>query len=223
MKAWQMLLEERLGADDAPAVLNRDLLNRMACSARAGGGPVPASSLTHWLKTARTRNKLLPVVAGLYLNRYRASPGSLADAVHWLRADAIVSLNTVLGDAGILNNPSQLVTAVVPLNRGAPLPKLGRQVTQAGTVQFFGLPRRILDAGETDDRLEPVASRDHARATSEKALLDWLYLAKSPRSRRTSPPKSDIDLALLNRRRLKRLAMAMDIKLELDTWLKNDN
>lgn len=219
MKDWQMRIEERLGADDAPAVLNRDLLNRMTRSARAGR-PVPTSSLTHWLKTARMRRKLLPVVAGLYLNRYRARPGSLADAVHWLRADAIVSLNTVLGDAGILNNPSQLMTAVVPLDTGAPPPKLGRQVTQAGTVQFFGLPRRIHDAGEPEDRLESAAPRDHVRATPEKALLDWLYLARSPHSRRTSPPKSDIDLTLLNRRRLKRLAAAMDIKRELDAWLK---
>lgn len=220
MKPWQMTLEQRLGADDAPAVLNRDLLSRLSRSSRAGA-PVPVSSLTHWLKAARARGKLQPVVEGLYINGFRTPPGSLADAAHWLRADAVVSLNTVLGDAGVLNNPSHTVTAVVPIDRGAPPPKLGRRETRAGYLHFFGLPRRILEAGDPEDRLErthlPVL--DHVRVTPEKALLDWLYLAHSPRSRRTLPPRGDIDVTLLDRARLKRLGRAMGLMPTLETWL----
>lgn len=220
MKPWQMRLEEALKAIDAPAVLSRDLLNRMARTAR-DGKTVPTSSLTHWLKGARAAGNLAPVVQGLYLNRYRGRPVQLADVPHWLVPDAVISLNTVLGDSGVLNNPSPMVTAVVPLDRGAPPPKLGRRATQAGTIQFFGLPRRILEAGRPEDRLEFRTPRDHARATPEKALLDWLYLAKSPRSHRTFPPKDDLDRDLLDRARLRRLAAAMGLSDALSIWLKN--
>ncbi|MGA9855688.1 MAG: hypothetical protein WBR29_10470 [Gammaproteobacteria bacterium] len=219
MKPWQMRLEETLRTADAPAVLSRDLLTRMARTAREGE-PAPTSSLTHWLKGARITGNLAPVVQGLYLNQYRKNPVLLADAAHALVADAVISLNTVLGDSGVLNNQSRVVTAIVPIDRAAPPPKLGRRATQAGIIQFFGLPRRILEAGRPDDRLESTMQRDHVRATPEKALLDWLYLANSPRSRRTLPPKGDMDIDLLDRARLKRLAAAMELSDALSMWLK---
>jgi hypothetical protein len=209
MKIWQIRFEAALGAPDAPPVLTRDLLARMARSAR-DGVPLAPSSLSHWLAGARERARLNPVVQGLYLNHFRARPGTLADAAAALRLDAIVSLNSVLGDEGILNNPSHILTAVVPIDVGAPAPKLGRQVTATGTLHFFGVPRRILEAGEPPDRL---ASADHPRATPEKALVDWLYLAASPRSLRTAPPWSDLDLSRLDRSRLLRLAKAAGIAL----------
>lgn len=219
MKPWQRQLEATLTAPGAPAALNRALLVRMAQSAR-GGEPVPSSSLTHWLKGARDLGRLASVVEGLYLNRYRRAPVALADAAHWLMPDAVVSLNTALGEAGVLNNPSRIVTAVVPLDPGAPPPKLGRRETDAGTFQFFGLPRRILEAGEPEDRLASVMPRDHVRATPEKALLDWLYLGMSPRSRRQPPPLTDIDFDLIDLKRLKRLARAMDLTASLEAWRK---
>lgn len=221
MKPWQIRLEDALAATDAPAVLSRDLIARMARTAR-DGDTLPASSLTHWLKGARRRVWLAPVVEGLYLNRYRRAPTSLADAAHWLIPDAVVSLNTVLGDAGVLNNPSRIVTAVAPIDPGASPPKLGRRVTQAGTLQFFGLPRRILEAGEPGDRLESPSLKDHVRATPERALLDWLYLAKSPRSKRTLPPGDDLDVGSLDRARLSRLAEAMGLEEALAAWWGRD-
>lgn len=218
MKPWQRRLEERLRANDGPAVLSRDLLARMARSAR-GGDELPASSLTHWIRAAAQNGRLQPVVRGLYLNRWRARPGTLADAAPWLRADAVVSLNTALAEAGALNNPTRIVTAVVPLDAGAPPPRLGRQATRAGSFQFHGLPRRILEAGKTEDRLESAGGFDHARATPEKALVDWLYLAASPRSTRHLPPRGDIDMSLLKRSRLRALARAAGVTVLLDDWV----
>ena len=217
MKAWQMEFENRLTADDAPPVLNRDLLARMARSAQ--GRAIPASSLSHWLKSALARKKLKPVQRGLYLNAFRAKPGTLADAADWLRHDAVVSLNSVLGDAGVLNNPSRTVTALVPVDAGSP-PSLGRKQTSAGEFHFFGVPRRFLEAGQAGDRLQSQLGLEHARATPEKALLDWLYLANSPRSYRTWPPRADLDVSMLDRQRLQRLARAMGLEKILDDWLK---
>ena len=219
MKSWQMAFESRLGAGDAPTVLSRDLLARMARSAH-GNRAVPASSLSHWLKSAQARAKLPRVQRGLYLNAFRSPPGRLADAVPWLRTDAVVSLNTVLGEAGVLNNSSRAVTAVVPIDAGASPPQLGRKTTAAGVFHFFGLPRRVLEAGAADDRLDPHGGVEHARATPEKALLDWLYLAASPRSHRTWPPRGDLDITLLDQQRLRRLARAMGTTQILNIWLE---
>lgn len=218
MKDWQIKLEAELSAPTAPAVLSRNLLARFARS--ASGRSLPESSLSFWLKNTRRRGKLKPIQRGLFLNCFRMPPGQLADAVPWLRRDAVVSLNTVLGDAGVLNNPSHTVTAVVPIDRGAPPPRLGRQVTRVGTVHFFGIPRRILEAGTVEDRLDDDGRRDHVRATPEKALLDWLYLAASPRSHREFPPRQDIDLELLDSRRFARLAKAASLWDVLQSWRK---
>ncbi|HVC37319.1 MAG TPA: hypothetical protein VNF46_02845 [Gammaproteobacteria bacterium] len=219
MKPWQIKFETHLAQAGAPAVLSRDLLARMARSAR-GNLPVAGSSLSHWLKSAEARGRLQRVQRGLYLNGLRAPPGQLADATGWLRTDAVVSLNTVLGEAGVLNNPARVVTAVVPVDAGAPPPQLGRKHTVAGTFHFFGLPRRILEAGAARDRLQTDGGVEHARATPEKALLDWLYLAASPRSHRTWPVRGDMDLDLLDNKRLRKLARASGLDKALDDWLR---
>lgn len=223
MKLWQAKLEQRFAEHDAPAALTRDLMKRFANSAQkrpAFGKATPESSLTYWIRQLAEAGKLEMIQRGIYLNRLRRKPVSLADAVPSLQRDAVVSLNTVLGDAGVLNNPSRIITAIVPIDRNAPSPsRLGRRKTKAGTVHFFGMPRDILEAGKPEDRLEPIEAYDHVRATPEKALIDWLYLGASPRSRRTLPPHSDIDMEMLDARRLKRLAKATALEEVLHDWI----
>lgn len=220
MKAWQKNLHRALSAPDAPPVLNRDLLARIAASAWEGR-PVPASTLSHWIRRAKELDELHPIQRGLYLNAFRHPPGRTEDAAGWLRNEAVVSLNTVLGDAGVLNNPVHSVTAVVPLDHGHPPPSLGRVRTRIASFHFFGLPRTVLEAGPDDDRLEPPGRHEHARATPEKALVDWLYLAESPRSRRRLPPSHDLDFDLLDIPRLYRLARATNLTQALQTHFGN--
>jgi hypothetical protein len=216
MIAWQSRLAGALAEPGAPPVLPRDLLRRFARSAR--GQAVPESTLTWWIRNAVATGQLLAVQRGLYLNRFRNPPGKLADAIAFFHRDAVVSLNTALGDAGVLNNPSRVVTAVVPIDAGFPAPKLGRRRSLVGTLHFLGMPRRILEAGTLADRLEPPERFEHLRATPEKALLDWLYLGRSSRSLRTPPPPDDIDMDLLDQRRLRRLARAARLIDPLAEW-----
>jgi hypothetical protein len=128
----------------------------------------------------------------------------------------VVSLQTVLGDAGVWNNYTGWVTAVVPLSRRYATPSLGKLAATAGTFVFRGIPERVLEAGHEDDRL--VLGASYRRATPEAALLHWLYLSNSPRSRMSAPP-SDMELESLDSRRLKRLAAAMDLSEQLESWL----
>ena len=60
----------------------------------------------------------------------------------------------------------------------------------------------------------------HPRATPEKALCDWLYLAASPRSPMRSPPL-DLEAERLDTDRLQRVANAMSIEQHLDEWLRS--
>lgn len=219
MKTWQEKFEQLLGAPEAPPVLTRDLVARFACSANRNC-VIPVSSLTYWLHQLLSRSKLRPVKRGLYLNGFRSRPALLADAIPWFYRDAVVSLNTVLGDAGILNNPSTTLTAVVPIdNNTHPPARLGRSTSKAGRLHFFGIPRRILQAGIAAERLEQHDRFEHPRATPEKALIDWLYLGSSQRSKRSLPPPHDIDTELLHLARLRRLAAAAGLTQTLERWL----
>jgi hypothetical protein len=80
------------------------------------------------------------------------------------------------------------------------------------------MPVRLLDehAGALEDRLDLDVS--YARATPEKALLDWIYLGASPRTKLSGPPL-DIDLDKLKMPRLRRLAKAMDLGTALASYL----
>jgi hypothetical protein len=214
MTPWRTSLERLLSASDAPAALDRGLLERFA--GRARGAPIAASTLTHWLADAQQRGRLTRVSRGIYLNAFRPVAGTPADAAHLMRRDAVVSLNTVLGDAGILNNPSATVTAIVPLDARGPKPPVGRVKTAIGWYHFFAMPRTLLEAGSPDDRID-ARYRDHIRATPERALVDWLYLARSRLSHRTAPNPGDLDLSLMDQKRLWRLATDMDVEASLES------
>jgi hypothetical protein len=71
-------------------------------------------------------------------------------------------------------------------------------------------------AGALEDCFDLDVS--YPRATPEKALLDWIYLGASPRTKLSGPPL-DIDLAKLNMARLRRLAKAMGLGTALASYL----
>jgi hypothetical protein len=210
---WRTQLELVLAEPEALRVLDRKSIIGLARSVRPR---VSDPTVERWIQDAVGASRLQRIVRGLYLNRMISPPAQLAEAAVWLRQGAVVSLQTVLGDAGVWNNYTGWVTAVVPLSRRYATPSLGRLAAAAGTFLFRGLPERVLEAGHEQDRLARGVS--YRRATSEAALLHWLYLSNSPRSRMSAPP-SDLELESLDSRRLKRLAGAMDLSEQLESWL----
>jgi hypothetical protein len=151
----------------------------------------------------------------LFLNRLISPPAQLCESAVWLRPGAVISLQTVLGDSGVWNNYTPWVTAVVPLSSRYTTPSLGRVETGGGTFVFRGISERILEIGAERDRL--VTGVDYRRATPEAALLHWLYLSDSPRSRMSAPPL-DLDLGALDLKRLRRLARVMQLEDSLAIW-----
>ncbi|MGH8243082.1 MAG: hypothetical protein ACRETY_06990 [Steroidobacteraceae bacterium] len=160
---------------------------------------------------------LRPMTRGLYLNRMAQPLPSVAEAASYVRAGAIVGLQTVLGEAGITNGYPDIVTSVVPIQSGiAPSSRSVR--VESAEFRFHAMPVRLLndEAGLAEDRLDPDVT--YARTSPEKALLDWIYLGESPRTRLAGPP-FDLDFDLLDSRRLNRLAKRMALARELESYL----
>ena len=210
---WTTRLELVLADPSALRVLDKPSIVRLAGDARPD---VSDATVERWIQEAVSANRLQRVVRGLYLNRLISPPAQLSEAAVWLRPGAVISLQTVLGDAGVWNNFTDWVTAVVPLSRRYTTPSLGRVETAAGIFVFRGLPETVLEAGREEDRL--AGGPTYRRATPEAALLHWLYLSNSPRSR-MSEPTLDMDLTILNARRLNRLSRAMQLSGVLEGWL----
>lgn len=214
MKAlhWSTRLELELAEPSALRVLDTASIIQVAEHVRRD---ISKPSLERWIRKAVAANRLQRVVRGLFLNRLITPPPQLCEAAVWLRPGAVISLQTVLGDSGVWNNYTEWVTAVVPLSSRYTTPSLGRVATEGGTFVFRGVPEHVLETGAENDRL--VAGVDYRRATPEAALLHWLYLSSSPRSRMSSPPL-DLDLGELDSKRLRRLASGMRLDANLTTW-----
>jgi hypothetical protein len=214
---WSTRLELMLAEPGALRVLNTASIVQVAKKVRLG---LSKPSVERWIQEAVAANRLQRVVRGLFLNRLVEPAAQLSEAAVWLRPGAVVSLQTVLGDAGVWNNYTDWVTAVVPLSSRYTTPSLGRVAAGAGTFVFRGIPERVLEAGVERDRL--AAGFDYRRATPEAALLHWLYLSDSPRSRMSAPPL-DLDLAALDMKRLKRLSTAMRLDSNFSRWCEHKN
>ena len=214
MKAlhWSTRLELVFAEPGSLRVLDTASIIQVAKNVRRD---ISKPSVERWIRKALAANRLQRVVRGLFLNRLITPPPQLCEAAVWLRPGAVISLQTVLGDSGVWNNYTEWVTAVVPLSSRYTTPSLGRVETEGGTFVFRGVPEHVLETGAENDRL--VAGVDYRRATPEAALLHWLYLSSSPRSRMSAPPL-DLDLGELDLKRLRRLAIGMRLDANLTTW-----
>jgi Protein of unknown function (DUF2397) len=96
----------------------------------------------------------------------------------------------------------------------APLYRAILDVIAASKRQF----RLHLRAGELEDRMD--LDFKYPRATPEKALLDWIYLGASARTKIAGPP-FDIDADRLKKARLQRLSKAMSLQSQRKTYLEN--
>ena len=209
---WSTRLELVFAEPGALRVLDTASIIQVAKSVHRD---ISTPSVERWIRKAVAANRLQRVVRGLFLNRLITPPSQLCEAAVWLRPGAVISLQTVLGESGVWNNYTEWVTAVVPLSSRYTTPSLGRVETEGGTFVFRGVPEHVLETGAENDRL--VAGVDYRRATPEAALLHWLYLSNSPRSRMSTPPL-DLDLGELDLKRLRRLAIGMRLDANLTTW-----
>ena len=186
---------------------------------------ISEATFKRWVSSMREAGLLKTVRRGLYLNALAQPPVQPDEAASHIARGAIVSLQKVLGDAGVLNNFTSRITCIVALppektavgqSFGYAQPSTGQVKTLAGIYTFQALPFDLIHkAGALDDCLEQLP---YQRATPEKAFLDWLYLGSTTRSYMTPPPL-DLDFNKLNPERLQRLAEGMGLTRTLNQWL----
>jgi len=155
---------------------------------------------------------------GIYLNRRCLPPADLAEIAHHLRAGAVISLQTVLGECGFLNNPTAIVTAVLPVST-TKTPTLGNLTTQTGdTFRFHGISERFFPKNSEEKWKLLQPGRPCEMFRPEAALLQWLHLAGLGRSTMTPPPV-DVDMESLDSQLLVELATKWNMESQLNEWI----
>ena len=201
-----------LGAE-APRVLTIPMLTAILSDRRK---PPARNTVFRWVRDQVASGVLRPMTRVLYLNQLAAPRPLAAEAAGFIRTGAIVSLQTVLGEAGITDNFPDLVTSVIPHDRGH---MSSVRPVKAADIEFrfHSMPARLFNeqAGELEDRLD--VDFKCPRATPERALLDWIYLGASRYSKIAGPPL-DLEVERLDASRLRRLARSMDLVEELKAW-----
>ncbi len=206
-----------LTGETAPRVITFAVATRLFASVNPDA---TARSHTRWMAELVTAGLLQRVTTKIYLNKAATPWVGLSEAASAIRSGAIVSLQTVLGEFGVTNNFTNIVTAMVAFDSpssGGIMPTLGGFDTEGGRFEFYGMPVDKLLAGKHEDRI--ISDRFYDCATPERAFLDWIYLGNSPRSKMPLPPL-DCDTDSMHMPRVWRLAKAMKIEPELTRWLE---
>ena len=211
---WKFSLMGGLASQCAPRLFTAADFHRFVQKYRPHASASTARTVSTMLVSA---GMLRRVSSGVFLNRRAVPPGELTEVAAHIRAGAIISLHSVLGECGFLNNPSAIVMAVLPTS-ATKRPRLGEVETSTGDkFRFFGLAQKFFPTTPEErwETLQPGRPCEMFRP--EAAFLQWLYLAGMRRSKLTTPPM-DVDMEQLDRELLNRLADRWKIQPHLNHW-----
>jgi hypothetical protein len=211
---WKFALLGGLSTPSARRIFTAAEFHQFVQSYRPGASASTARTASDMLVNA---GALRRVSSGVFLNRRAVPPAELTEVATHIRAGAVISLHSVLGEVGFLNNPPGIVVAVLP-SSATKRPKLGEVRTSTGDVfRFYGLAERFFPASDQErfEMLQPGRPCEMFRP--EAALLQWLHLAKMQRSTLTMPPL-DVDMETLDRVLLDRLAERWGLQTEFSEW-----
>lgn len=184
---------------------------------KEGGIPIPSMLQVHrFLSNLQDLSLVKKVHHGVYLNSMARPAVLLDEAAGLIRAGSVVSMQTVLGRWGVLNNPVPYVSCVMPGNTNS-----GTISTRAGVIKFFSMRPDLVNRPDDQqwNELAFAPSSPTPTATREKALLDWLWLSSSVSNAKISPPPlHDIELEDLDPHALEVLAGKMSLTQRLDDF-----
>ena len=212
--SWKIQALQLLGRADAPRVFGRQ---ELIAYFSAHDLHVPLRTLLRGLQEWEQAHLVTRAAQGVYLNSQHKFPlVAPAEAAHFLRKEAVLSLTYVLGNTGVLNNPTHWITCVLPSSGN----KAPTEVEMDNGVVFrFAYLNDEFFNSALVGALEPHTQVP--TATPEKALLDLLHLSASPRgSKRWSlPAVHDWDVEDLDQRRLGELAEQLGMSKPLSVFL----
>ena len=208
-------LIEKLEAPSTPRVFRTEQALNFIRQHRPG---IAVSASWKMLGDMEKTGALLRVTRGLYVNEQASPPVVVWEVAERIRMGAVISLHSVLGECGVLNNPTDLAVAVVPSCTRRPKFEAVR-LPNGAVFWFYQLDELFFRTGPpawTDVR---QTTREYPVARAEAALLHWLYLASVKRSMLPRPPL-DVDLSALDMAVLKRLAHTWGVLGHLTTYRK---
>ena len=212
---WKADVRRSLVDPEGLRVVRAPALAALAMSAGLNVSPVSLSNtITRFAAELVAEGAFRKMARGLFLNCLASPRPEPAEVASTIREGAVVSLQTVLGDSGVLNNTTHWVTSVCPRSFG----DHGVGDTIAGGVEFTftGIAPRIILAGDESDRLDMYP---YPRATPEAALIHWLHVGLSPHTKMGMPP-DELDLECFDLDRLDRLADAAGLRAETEEILE---
>ena len=170
---------------------------------------LPETTANHNLTSLVRLGHLRNPCRGMYLNMLAEPPVVISELTPLIRAGSVISLLTVLEQHEVMKSKENHVTCVVPRTKTS---KVSCKVNIDGTTFSFS---SMNEAAMCED-LPHLALQPYAQAptaTPEKALLDWIYLAKHSR-KWSEPPRFDLDLDRLDHDAMETLSKAMGIEAE---------
>ena len=211
---WKFALLGGLAGTEAHRIFTAAAFHQFVQCYRPSASASTSRTVSNMLVSA---GALRRVSSGIFLNRRAVPPAELTEVASHIRAGAVVSLHSVLGEVGFLNNPPSIVVAVLPTST-TKRPKLGEVRTSAGDIfRFYGLAERFFPQTDEDrfEMLQP--GRPCKMFRPEAALLQWLHLANMQRSSLTTPPL-DVDMETLDHELLVKLATRWGLAPQLEDW-----
>lgn len=211
---WKFSLMGGLADQSARRVFTAAEFHHFVREYRLNASASTARTLSAMLVSAGVLHR---VSSGIFLNRRAIPPAELAEAAAHIRAGAVISLHSVLGECGFLNNPSAIVMAVLPAS-ATKRPRLGEVETSTGDkFHFFGLAEKFfpVTSEERGEMLQPGRPCEMFRP--EAALLQWLHLANMRRSTLVAPPM-DVDMEQLDMELLGRLSERWAVQRYFNDW-----
>lgn len=179
-----------LSAEDTPSVLTVAMLRRMA------GERAPNRVIADLVDA----NLLRRAMQGLYFNTTK--PYEIAEILPYVVPHGVLSLASVLGEEGMLNNPTAYLMVVAPLT--STFSRDHRTLDDGTQIRLHHLPPRLFGFGV-------LAPRGYNRAEPERALADWLYLDRSGKSK-IGPVPDDLEIDRINVRKLRGYSKRMGIE-----------
>ena len=210
---WKFAMMGSFSGQRARRVFTSAELQALAQSYRSDVAPKTVRIAVDLFVSAGALRK---VGHGIYLNKKCVPATDLTEVAQFIRAGAVISMQSVLGECGFLNNPSVIVTAVVPVIAGKRTND-GEVKTQSGDMfRFAGVPERFFPQTDDDQWRLLQPGRPCAMFRPEAALLQWVYMASEGRGM-TLPP-ADVDMDMLDPELLTELARRWHLTDALADW-----
>ena len=212
MASWRRGIIERFLLPSAPRVQTLDSFMHTAKEIMPG---IPDSAVRCIVDDLE--DILFRKVPGDILLNLKAFPEpTYGDAIPLIAKGAVVSLQTVLGDCGMLNGYTPNYYCVQPASKMG-----GKWETKmdlgAVRIDCIAIPDEVLKVGPESRRLE--YGFHYPRATPEAALVHWMYLAHLS-DIHFPEPSTEADISSFDIEILELLASPLNLWEAIQEWMQ---